>query len=86
MPGDATNLIKALIIVVLQRHPNVQKQLMVLDMPLAADSSLFKYQIASKLFRGSAAKITSLFENVSYFLLTRYCVSCTLRFLFLKKY
>lgn len=71
---------------VLQRHTNVQKQLMVLDMPLAADSSLFKYQIASKLFRGSAAKITSLFENVSYFLLTRYCGSCTLRFLFLKKY
>lgn len=72
---------------VLQRHPNAQKQLMILDMKLAADSHVFKNQVASKFFRGYTAKITSAFENVSYFLPARYCGSCTLklRFSFRKK-
>lgn len=42
---------------VLQRHPNVQEQLIGLDVQLAADSPVFKNQVASKFFRGYAAKM-----------------------------
>lgn len=93
MLGDAANLIKALIIVLPNDWCIYKILLCFTEKPKYSKATNGFWQapgsrfIASQFFRGFAAKITSAFENVSYFLLGRYCGSCTLKlsFSFLKK-